>query len=158
MYGALYVVDDLDDYLADPEGYLAGHPLPIADELLKSTRPRKEWTFDDLAVRRSSQLGSGRSFGNGKQIFQVATCVSCHRMNGVGNEFGPDLTKLDPSRTPADMLRNILEPSAKINEKYATYLFETEIGQGRHRPDRRGDARRGEGDREPAGEGPSRWS
>ncbi len=49
MYGALYVVDDLDAYLASPESYLAGHPLPIADELLKSTRPRKEWTFDDLA-------------------------------------------------------------------------------------------------------------
>ena len=29
MYGALYVVADLDEYLADPEGYLAKHPLPI---------------------------------------------------------------------------------------------------------------------------------
>ena len=47
--GPLYVVDDLEQYLASPESYLAGHPLPIADELLKSTRPRKEWTFDDLA-------------------------------------------------------------------------------------------------------------
>ena len=30
----------------------------------------------------------------------------------------PTSTKLDPKQTPADMLRNILEPSAKINEKY----------------------------------------
>ncbi len=29
MYGALYVVDDLDEYLANPEGYLAKHPLPM---------------------------------------------------------------------------------------------------------------------------------
>ena len=50
MYGALYVVEDLDDYLADPEAYLAKHPLPIADELLKFNRPRKEWKFDDLAA------------------------------------------------------------------------------------------------------------
>ena len=59
----------------------------------------------------------------------MATCVSCHRLNGAGNEFGPDLTKLDPKQTPADLLRNILEPSAKINEKYTSYLFETENGK-----------------------------
>jgi putative heme-binding domain-containing protein len=128
MYGALYVVDDLDGYLAAPESYLAGHPVTIADEMLKSTRPRTEWTFDDLAAPLA-QLGTDRSFGNGKQLFQVATCASCHRMGGIGNEFGPDLTKLEPKQTPADLLRNILEPSSKINEKYNSYLFELESGQ-----------------------------
>ena len=39
MYGALYVVDDLEEYLAAPESYLAAHPLPAADPMLKSTRP-----------------------------------------------------------------------------------------------------------------------
>ena len=128
MYGALYVVDDLEQYLASPESYLAGHPLPIADELLKSTRPRKEWTFEDLASS-IAQLGTDRSFSNGKQLFQVATCASCHKISAVGNEFGPDLTKLDPKQSPADLLKNILEPSSKINEKYYSYLFETESGQ-----------------------------
>ena len=78
---------------------------------------------------RLRSLTTGRSYGNGKQLFQVATCVSCHRMNGAGNEFGPDLTKLDPKQAPADLLRNILEPSAKINDKYYAYLFEMESGQ-----------------------------
>src|SRR6185436_11384400 len=32
MYGALYVVDDLDVYLEDPESYLSAHPLEIKDE------------------------------------------------------------------------------------------------------------------------------
>ena len=49
MYGALYVVADLDDYLADPESYLKSHPLPVLDDLLKSNRPRKEWAVADLA-------------------------------------------------------------------------------------------------------------
>ncbi len=35
MYGALYVVDDLDAYLENPEGYLASHPLEVKDALLK---------------------------------------------------------------------------------------------------------------------------
>ena len=58
-------------------------------------------------------------------MFQVATCVACHKLDGAGSEFGPDLTKLDPKLTPADILKHILEPSAKINEKYQTYVFET---------------------------------
>ena len=62
MYGAFYVVEDLDDYLADPEGYLAKHPLPIHDELLKNNRPRKEWTFDDLASSvEGTRSTAGRS-------------------------------------------------------------------------------------------------
>jgi len=47
----------------------------------------------------------------------------------TGNEFGPDLTKLEPKQSPADLLKNILEPSAKINDKYFSYLFELENGQ-----------------------------
>ena len=128
MYGSLYVVEDLDEYLSDPEGYLAGHPLEIKDELLKFNRPRKEWKFEDLAAA-VDQLDRGRSFGNGKQLFQVANCVACHRLNGVGNEFGPDLAKLDPKQKPADILRSLLEPSAKIDDKYATYVFDTESGK-----------------------------
>lgn len=65
----------------------------------------------------------------GDPFFQVATCVSCHRMNEAGNEFGPDLTKLHPKQAPADLLCNILEPSAKINDKYYAYLFEMESGR-----------------------------
>jgi putative heme-binding domain-containing protein len=127
MYGALYVVADLDEYLANPEAYLTKNPLPIADELLKFTRPRTEWKFDDLA----SSVGKmeGRSFSNGKQLFQVGSCVSCHKLNGVGTEFGPDLTKLDPKLKNTDILKDILEPSFRINEKYQTYKFETLAGR-----------------------------
>ncbi|WP_165231863.1 PVC-type heme-binding CxxCH protein [Aquisphaera insulae] len=128
MYGALYVVADLDEYLASPEGYLAARPMPPKDELLRSTRPRTEWAFDDLAASIRG-LGHDRSFANGKQLFQSATCVSCHKLGGVGKEFGPDLAKLEPKQSPEDLLRNILEPSAKINEKFQAYLFELENGQ-----------------------------
>jgi putative heme-binding domain-containing protein len=129
MYGALYVVADLDEYLADSEAYLAKNPLPAQDELLKFNRPRKEWKFEEL-VSAVTQLDHGRSFTNAKQMFQVATCISCHRMNGVGAEFGPDLTKLDPKQDkPEEILRDILEPSFRINEKYQTYIIETQAGK-----------------------------
>jgi putative heme-binding domain-containing protein len=128
MYGAIYVVADLDAYLANPESYLASHPLEIKDELLRDRRPRTQWTFEDLAssVR---EMNHGRSLGNARQIFAVATCVACHKMEGQGQEFGPDLTQLDRQYTPEDILKQILEPSEKIDDKYRPVTFELESGR-----------------------------
>jgi putative heme-binding domain-containing protein len=129
MYGAMYVVADLDEYQADPEGYLAKNPLPVKDELLKFVRPRTEWKFDDLKASVEA-MKDGRSYANGKQLFQVAACVSCHKFNGVGQEFGPDLTKLDPKQQlPVEILHDIIDPSFRINEKYYQYIFELKSGK-----------------------------
>jgi putative heme-binding domain-containing protein len=130
MYGALYVVADLDEYLADPEGYLAKNPLPIQDELLKFIRPRTEWKFEELAGALPELAGGGRSFAHGKQLFSVASCVSCHKFGGQGQDFGPDLSKLDPKvfQTPADLLKHVLDPSLRIEDKYRTYTFNLASG------------------------------
>lgn len=123
MHGALYVVEDLDDYLAAPEEYLTLHPLDIKDPLLKDRRPRTEWKYDELAAALSD-LGKGQTYGNGQQMFKVAACIGCHKMDGQGKEFGPDLTKLDLKLKPADILKDILEPSSRINEKYQSNVFQ----------------------------------
>jgi putative heme-binding domain-containing protein len=128
MYGALYVVEDLDRYLENPEAYLAAHPLPIKDGLLEDRRPRTEWKLADLSPAIEG-LSGGRSFGTGKQMFTVASCVACHKLDKVGNEFGPDLAKLDPKLRPIDILKEILDPSAKINEKFQTWTFATDDGK-----------------------------
>jgi putative heme-binding domain-containing protein len=129
MYGALYVVSDLDEYLADPEAYLAAHPLPIVDELLKFNRPRKEWKFEELASS-VEQMNGGRSFSSGKHLFEITNCVACHKLNGVGHEIGPDLTKIDPKLAkPVEVLHDILEPSFRIDEKYYSWTFEMESGK-----------------------------
>ncbi|HEX4070929.1 MAG TPA: PVC-type heme-binding CxxCH protein, partial [Planctomycetaceae bacterium] len=130
MYGALYVVGDLDAYLADPEKYVASSKLAPEDALLKDRRPRTEWILADLAapVEEMSRNG-GRNFGSGKQSFTVANCIACHRLQGVGNSFGPDLTKLDSKWKPADILNEVLNPSAHINEKFQMNVFE--LGSGK---------------------------
>jgi putative heme-binding domain-containing protein len=128
MYGAMYVVEDLDGYLANPAAYLASHPLPIKDELLKDRRPRTEWKLEDLAAGIEG-MTAGRSHGNGKQMFTVASCVACHRLDNVGNQFGPELTKLDPKLKPIDILREMLDPSIRINEKFQTWIFATDDGK-----------------------------
>jgi len=127
MHGALYVVNDLDAYEANPEAYLAANKLPIQDELLKDRRPRTEWKLEDLADA-VSHLEGGRSFATAKQMFTAASCVACHKLDGAGNQLGPDLTQLDIKLQPLDILKELLDPSAKINEKFQTQVFQLESG------------------------------
>ena len=138
MYGALYVVADLDEYLANPEAYLVANKVEAIDALLKDRRPRTEWKLEDLADvvatlsdhhAHGDHQHAAPNYGNGKQLFTVANCVGCHKMDGIGRDFGPDLTKLEPKWTSIDILKEILDPSAKINEKYQTNVIE--LGNGK---------------------------
>lgn len=130
MYGALYVVEDLDAYLESPEPYLASAKIEAIDPLLKDRRPRTEWKLEDLEAPVAEMSHTrGRSYGNGKQLFTVASCVGCHKLDGVGRELGPDLTKLEPKWGTADILKEILDPSLKINEKYQSNIIE--LGSGK---------------------------
>jgi putative heme-binding domain-containing protein len=128
MFGAMYVVADLDAYLADPAVYLAAHPLVIKDELLKDRRPRTEWTLADLQESVAG-LEKGRSFVHGRELFRTASCVSCHKMGDAGNAFGPELAKLDAQMSPLEITRHILEPSLKIDEKYRSTTILTDDGR-----------------------------
>ncbi len=123
MYAALYVVADLDAYQEDAEGYMVEHPLPIKDELLKPGNRGKEWAMADFADVLK-KLPTGRNYQVGRELFKVASCVACHKMNGEGQNFGPELTKLDPKkRTTQHIISSMLEPSKEIEDKYRSYTF-----------------------------------
>jgi putative heme-binding domain-containing protein len=129
MYGALYVVADLEAYLADPEGYLAANPLPLRDEMLRFSGRNTEWKYEDL-IRVADPLPHERSFEVGKNVFQAASCVSCHKIGEQGIVFGPDLTALAPEKqTIAHILRSIIEPSAVIDEKFRSHAFVLSSGE-----------------------------
>ena len=123
MYGSLYVVGNLEEYQSNPEGYLAAANLPIKDELLKFNTRSHEWTFDELASD-VKPLPMGRSFEVGKQLFKVASCVGCHKLDNEGRVFGPDLAKLDPKKqTTEHLLQSIVDPSKVIDEKFQSHTF-----------------------------------
>ncbi len=129
MFGALYVVDDLEAYLAHPDSWLAEHPLPIQDELLKMAGRRHEWTFAEL-IDSVRGMKHGRSFEVGRQLFRVAGCVSCHRLAGEGQVFGPDLAKLDDKKRTADhILESLLDPSVKIDDAFRSWTFVLSSGR-----------------------------
>lgn len=129
MYGALYVVTNLEEYNANPEQYLASQKLEIKDELLTLNTRSHEWKYEEL-IGDVKNLPAGRSFPVGKQLFKVASCVGCHKLDNEGSVFGPDLAKLDPKKqTTEHILRSILEPSKEIEEKYQSNTFILDSGK-----------------------------
>ncbi len=129
MFGALHVVADLDLYQRNPELYLAAHPSVFLDELLKTTGRNTEWKYEDL-VDAVKTLPHGRSFEVGKNLFKVANCVACHKLNNEGRELGPDLTKIESAKhSTENLLRSIVDPSIEIAEKYRSHSFQLASGK-----------------------------
>jgi putative heme-binding domain-containing protein len=54
-----------------------------------------------------------------------ANCVLCHRVNGRGRDFGPDLSHIGHTYNRAQLLDNILNPSKSIAPGFANYLVDT---------------------------------
>ena len=58
-----------------------------------------------------------------------ASCASCHRLEGIGNVFAPDLADLGSRVGPEFIIRSILEPSADITEGFAMRIVTTHSGE-----------------------------
>lgn len=129
MYGALYVVENLEEYQSNPAEYLAAHKLEMKDELLKFIGRNTDWKFEQL-VEHVSPLPHGRSYDVGKNLFKFANCVACHKLNGEGQVLGPDLTKLEPKKqTTQHILQSIIDPSKDIDEKFQSNVFVLNSGK-----------------------------
>jgi len=134
MYGTLLVVASLETYQANPKAYLAAAKLPIRDELLKSSTRGREWKLSELAAS-VQPLPEERAFMVGKQLFKVAGCVACHKLNNEGQVFGPDLAKLGTlgddkkKHSPAFILESILNPSKDIDKKFQSQVFVLDSGK-----------------------------
>lgn len=127
MYGALYVVADLESYQADPERYLAA--LPLRDELLQYIGRDTEWSYQEL-IGRVDPLPAGRSFDVGRNLFRTANCAGCHQLGGEGYPLGPNLADMPADRQRLDyLLKSIVEPSDHIDDKYRSYRFLLDSGQ-----------------------------
>jgi len=104
-------------------------PQPIGDDKPSESRPMvKQWSVDDLdeVVSRSSRHPD---FENGKNMFAVAQCYKCHRMELQGGILGPDLTSAGGKFNVHDMLVSIIDPSKVISDQYGATQFLTEDGE-----------------------------
>ena len=69
--------------------------------------------------------------GRGEKLFwsQAVNCGSCHKIGDRGTALGPDLTTIGKLRVRDDLLESILEPSRRIEPKFAAYVAHTADGR-----------------------------
>ena len=77
----------------------------------------KMWTMEDFKGAFDAPL-KGRNFNRGKEMFQVAGCIQCHNIQGTGGHVGADLSKAGEEYPGAELLRQIVDPSAKIKDDF----------------------------------------
>jgi putative heme-binding domain-containing protein len=74
-------------------------------------------------------LGGDAARGEGLFWSQAVNCGRCHKVGDRGTALGPELTTIGKARPREDLLESILEPSRRIEPKYATYIARTVDGR-----------------------------
>jgi putative heme-binding domain-containing protein len=76
-----------------------------------------------VATKGNPQRGRAL-YLNGKTL----ACITCHRMEGVGGNVGPDLTRLWETQSVEKIMESIIEPSKEIKEGFQMYKATTKKG------------------------------
>ena len=63
----------------------------------------------------------------GRAVFRKH-CSTCHKLDGVGNDIGPNLVSITDKR-PESLLTSILDPSAAVDSKHVMYVALTSDGK-----------------------------
>jgi putative membrane-bound dehydrogenase-like protein len=63
----------------------------------------------------------------GKDVF-TKRCSTCHKLDGVGHDVGPDLRQM-ANKSPAAFLIAILDPNQAVDARYIQYLAVTKDGR-----------------------------
>lgn len=66
---------------------------------------------------------------SGRQVFVKGTCATCHIANGVGVDFGPELSKIGAKLSKRGLYEAILNPGSGIATSYEAWQVVTEAGK-----------------------------
>ena len=90
----------------------------------------KEWKMEDL-LPALADLGTGRDWTKGRELFKQAACGICHAFanDSEGTGLAPDLTAVGSKFTRDFILQSILEPSATVNPQFMQTKFTLKDGK-----------------------------
>ena len=77
-----------------------------------------------LAVKGDAKRGAELVSMTGK----MAACLACHILNGMGRDFGPDLSKVGARLTREQILESLHQPSKAIAKGYETWVLTLKDG------------------------------
>jgi putative heme-binding domain-containing protein len=68
-----------------------------------------------MAAAPVASAGGTGDAGRGKAVVEgKGQCLTCHRVDGVGSQLGPDLNSVGPLRRSAELQRSLLDPDAEV--------------------------------------------
>lgn len=88
---------------------------------------RKWKTSEVVGLLPRSQ--TDRSHDRGREMFKALACAQCHKMKGEGGIIGPDLTEVTKRLKPHEIVRELVEPSNVIAEKFVSHVIVTTDGR-----------------------------
>jgi putative heme-binding domain-containing protein len=81
----------------------------------------------DVVEAYRETLGMDGDPSRGRQLFQKI-CATCHRLENVGHEIGPNLATFK-NRGPEAILINVLDPNREVNPQFLNYTLVTTDGR-----------------------------
>jgi putative heme-binding domain-containing protein len=98
---------------------------PSFDAALAANDAKKErmGALALAAAKKGDAANGRRNFEAGK-----GACIACHKIGGVGNEVGPNLSKIGGIRTERELVESILFPSNSIARDYDLNSFQLTDG------------------------------
>ncbi|MSR30419.1 MAG: c-type cytochrome [Gemmataceae bacterium] len=85
--------------------------------------PRKQ--IVDAYLKGKEEKGD---VAKGRALFQK-NCATCHRLDGIGFQVGPDLLAAIRGKGRDYLLTSLLDPSREVDPRYVNYLLETRQGR-----------------------------
>lgn len=106
--------------------FLASNGPGIAAEkhiklLVQPPEANKQAARDGAYAALQALRGNAK---NGQQVF-ARVCANCHRVGDKGYQFGPELTQVAVRLSRRDLIESIVEPSAKMDQKYISEQVRT---------------------------------
>jgi putative membrane-bound dehydrogenase-like protein len=93
--------------------------------LLVSLDPKEIARIQQLVASKGNAKRGRELYLNNKKL----ACITCHRLEGVGGNVGPDLTRIWDTMTVEKIIEAIIDPSKEIKEGYQSYVATTTKGQ-----------------------------
>jgi putative membrane-bound dehydrogenase-like protein len=95
-------------------------------EAARSLLEEKAADREQVLERYQAALEKTGDPQKGRLVFEQV-CAKCHKMNGVGQDVGPDLATIR-NRPAQSILSDIIKPSASIAQNYESYVVDTTSG------------------------------
>lgn len=88
-----------------------------------------KWKYQDLVTLMTGKKAPKGSPEKGALVFEKAQCNRCHKFEGKGDSFGPDLTSVGRRFQLKEILEATIYPSAAVSDQYGAKQIVTTDGR-----------------------------